>query len=66
MKKQFGKLSKRTQEQIEAEYHHQTPEEFDPLMSRALEVIKEARPAPRVAKKAARKKTPALKRQLTK
>ena len=35
MKKQFGKLSKATQEKIEVEYHQMKPEEFEETMSRA-------------------------------
>lgn len=35
MKKKFAKLSKRDQEEVEAEYHGMKPEDFDELMSRA-------------------------------
>ena len=35
MKKKFGKLSKREQEKVEAEYHRMKPEDFDEVMSTA-------------------------------
>jgi len=35
MKKQFGKLSKTEQEQVESAYHRMKPEDFDEQMSRA-------------------------------
>ena len=35
MKKQFAKLSKAEQEEIETAYHNMDPQEFDDLMSRA-------------------------------
>jgi len=35
MKKRFGKLSKREQEKVEAEYHRMKPEDFDEVMSTA-------------------------------
>ena len=35
MKKKFGKLSKREQHKVEAEYHRMKPEDFDEVMSTA-------------------------------
>jgi len=35
MKKTFGKLTKREQEKVEAEYHQMKPEDFDEIMSAA-------------------------------
>ena len=35
MKKKFGKLTKREQEKIEAEYHQMKPGDFDEIMSTA-------------------------------
>jgi hypothetical protein len=35
MKKKFGRLTKRQQEKVEAEYHRMKPEDFDEIMSTA-------------------------------
>ncbi len=35
MKKKFGRLTKREQEKVEAEYHRMKPEDFDEIMSPA-------------------------------
>ena len=35
MKKQFGKLSKAEQEEVELQYHQMKPEDFDELMAKA-------------------------------
>ena len=35
MKKTFGKLTKREQEKVEAEYHRMKPDDFDEIMSTA-------------------------------
>ena len=35
MKKKFGKLTKREQEKVEAEYHRMKPDDFDEMMSTA-------------------------------
>ena len=35
MKKKFGRLTKRQQEKVEAEYHRMKPADFDEIMSTA-------------------------------
>ncbi len=52
MKKQFGKLTKAEQEEVELEYHQMKPEDFDELMTNAQHHVPDAihLPAPLVTK----------------
>jgi hypothetical protein len=60
MKKQFGKLSKKKQEKVEARYHDKSPQEFDAIMSEAVlhrpREKKKAGTAPQLSQKPGRKK----------